>query len=598
MIRIMKSISCVLICIILFGCATNQNNIKLTTDQDTLRNLSAGSVIGYSQNETSLWLGIPYAKAPINDLRWRSPKLIDSWDGIYKATEFGEACTQIGSTFGDPTAIVGSVHGSEDCLYLNIFAPKDITSDEKLPVMFWIHGGSNTIGTSSLYDPSILATSQRLIVVTINYRLGMFGWFIHPSIKKMSLDPEDQSGNYGTLDQIAALKWVQSNIHQFGGDKNNVTIFGESAGGHNAYALMFSPLTTGLFHKVISQSGSTKTSTLNEMINYYDDLESPGNKSSSKEVMNQLLVADERALNRDGAIIIQESMSDSRIYDYLKSKTKEQIIQTYYNNLDEKDYMHHVINDGFVLPENGMDFANTEKLREIPIILGTNRDEMKLFLAFDPEFTSQKFSMTFIKNQDFYDISSEYGSRGWKVAAVDKPASELVKSGNQRVYGYRFDWDEEPKLLMMDFAKILGAAHAIEIPFVMGGLKLGGLEEYMFDKNNITAATRLSETMMSYWSEFAYRGNPNRGRDEDQIEWRAWSRESDEDTFVIFDTLSDGGIRMSKKASSYKSLVEELLLDSRIPNDDMRCEFLQKALDANWVVDKKILNSGLCKNFH
>jgi para-nitrobenzyl esterase len=260
--------------------------------------------------------------------------------------------------------------------------------------------------------------------------------------------------------------------------------------------------------------------------------------------------------------------------------------------------MHHVINDGFVLPENGMDFANTKKLREIPIILGTNRDEMKLFLAFDPEFTSQKFSMTFIKNQDFYDISSEYGSRGWKVAAVDKPASELVKSGNQRVYGYRFDWDEEPKLLMMDFAKILGAAHAIEIPFVMGGLKLGGLEEYMFDKNNITAATRLSETMMSYWSEFAYRGNPNRGRDEDQIEWRAWSRESDEDTFVIFDTPSDGGIRMSKKASSYKSLVEELLLDSRIPNDDMRCEFLQKALDANWVVDKKILNSGLCKNFH
>ena len=223
---------------------------------------------------------------------------------------------------------------------------------------------------------------------------------------------------------------------------------------------------------------------------------------------------------------------------------------------------------------------------------------MKLFLAFDPEFTSQKFSMTFIKNQDFYDISSEYGSKGWKVAAVDKPASELVKSGNQRVFGYRFDWDEEPKLLMMDFAKILGAAHAIEIPFVMGGMKLGGLEEYMFDKNNIAAATRLSETMMSYWSEFAYNGDPNRGRDKDQAPWRAWNNEVNENKYVIIDTPPDGGIRMSKKASSYSSLMEELLLDSRIPNDDMRCEFLQKALDANWFVDEKILKSGLCKNVH
>jgi|TARA_B110000914_G_scaffold186595_1_gene170649 para-nitrobenzyl esterase len=598
MTRITKSISHVLICIILFGCATNQDNFRVNTDQDTFRKLTDGSVIGYSQNETSLWLGIPYAKPPLNDLRWRSPKALDPWDGIYKATEFSEACTQIGSTFGDPLSVVGSVHGSEDCLYLNIFAPKNIAINEKLPVMFWIHGGSNTIGTSSLYDPSVLASSQRVIVVTINYRLGMFGWFIHPSIKAMSLDPEDKSGNYGTLDQIAALKWVQSNIDQFNGDKNNITIFGESAGGHNAYALMFSPMTTGLFHKVISQSGSTKTSTLDEMINYFDAIESPGNKSSSKEVMNQLLVADKQALNRDEAILLQEGMVDSEIYDYLKSRTKEQIIQTYYNNLDEKDYMHHVINDGFVLPKQGMDFMNTEKLKDIPIILGTNRDEMKLFLAFDPEFTSQKFSMTFIKNQDFYDISSEYGSKGWKVAAVDKPASELVKSGNQRVFGYRFDWDEEPKLLMMDFAKILGAAHAIEIPFVMGGMKLGGLEEYMFDKNNIAAATRLSETMMSYWSEFAYNGDPNRGRDKDQAPWRAWNNEVNENKYVIIDTPPDGGIRMSKKASSYSSLMEELLLDSRIPNDDMRCEFLQKALDANWFVDEKILKSGLCKNVH
>lgn len=369
----------ILTCFALFGCATKKENIiNFSPDQESIRELSSGSVIGYTQNETSLWLGIPYAQAPINELRWKAPRDVTPWNQIYDATSFGQACTQIGSTFGDPTAVVGSVHGSEDCLYLNIFAPKEIATNEKLPVMFWIHGGSNTIGTSSLYDPSVLASSQRVIVVSINYRLGMFGWFLHPSMITMSVTPEDKSGNYGTLDQIAALKWVKKNIAEFGGDNNNITIFGESAGGHNVYALMFSPLADGLFHKAISQSGSTKTSNLNETINYFDDPIAPGNKNSSKEVVNQLLIADEKVLNRKDAVMMQNKMSDANVYDYLKNQTKEQIIQTYYDNLDNKDYMHHVISDGYVLPGKGMDFANTEKLKDIPIIMGTNRDEMKL----------------------------------------------------------------------------------------------------------------------------------------------------------------------------------------------------------------------------
>ena len=137
------------------------------------------------------------------------------------------------------------------------------------------------------------------------------------------------------------------------------------------------------------------------------------------------------AEDRQSAIIIQDALSNKEQYDFLIDRTTEEIIQTYYNNLDNKDYMHQVINDGYVIPENGMDFQNTKKLKDIPIIMGTNRDEMKLFLAFDPEYASQRFSLTFIKDQDFYDISSEYGSMGWKVAAVDKPATELVSLGNK-----------------------------------------------------------------------------------------------------------------------------------------------------------------------
>ena len=183
---------------------------------------------------------------------------------------------------------------------------------------------------------------------------------------------------------------------------------------------------------------------------------------------------------------------------------------------------------------------------------------------------------------------------GWKVAAVDKPARELVASGNNKVYGYRFDWDEEPKVLLMDLSRILGAAHAIEIPFVMGSMKLGGLEDYMFDENNIKIATQLSESMMSYWSEFAYNGDPGKGRTNDQIKWHSWNNNEQQEKFIILDTPNDGGIRMSLEGLSYASLVEGLLLDPRIPNDEMRCEFLYKALDANWIIDERVINSGLC----
>ena len=579
---------------VLAGCAINQNLEIISSNQSTHRSIPSGELIGYEhENRAHAWLGIPYAKPPIGDLRWKAPRPEASWQGVLNATEFSSPCTQIGSTFGDPEAEVGSVHGSEDCLYLNIFAPLNIGENEKLPVMLWIHGGSNTIGTSKLYDPSVLASTQRVIVVTLNYRLGIFGWFYHPSIKNLSESLEDGSGNYGTLDQIQSLKWIRQNITHFGGDKENITIFGESAGGHNVYTLLFSPLADGLFHKAISQSGSTKTLSTDQAVNIDGSIKNNSDGTSSKDILNQLLIAEGLAGDRNIANEVQNTMQDHEVVNFLRNQTKEQIISTYYENLDNKDYMHKVINDGYVVPTEGMNF-NSDKLINVPIIMGTNRDEMKLFLAFDPEFTSQRFSLTFIKDQDFYDISSEYGSEGWKVAAVDKPASELALNGNNKVFGYRFDWDEEPKVFLMDFSRILGAAHAIEIPFIMGGLELGGLEDYMFDEDNIVEAKKLSLAMMSYWSEFAYNGDPGSGRNGELKNWEPWSNLANSDKFLIIDTPNDGGLRMEKQALSYDSLVEKLLLDDRIPNDSIRCMMLDKAIDADWEIDKSILKSGLC----
>ena len=239
------------------------------TNQDSIRDTSQGLVIGTNyDNNTFAWKGIPFAKAPIGNLRWKSPEPAESWNGLLQANEFSDECFQREIIFAEEKFI-----GSEDCLYLNIWSPRlseqEINEmDKPLPVMMWIHGGGNIVGDAKIYDPSTLVSEQEVIVVTIQYRMGALGWFRHPSLVDQNSSLEEKSGNFGTLDTIAALKWIKKNIDAFGGDPNNVTIFGESAGGHNVTALFASPLAAGLFHKVIVQSGVSSVSSITASESY------------------------------------------------------------------------------------------------------------------------------------------------------------------------------------------------------------------------------------------------------------------------------------------------------------------------------------------
>ncbi|EOI3575416.1 carboxylesterase/lipase family protein [Cronobacter turicensis] len=212
-----------------------------------------GDVRGCTENDIAVWRGIPYAAPPVDERRWRTPQPLAAWQGVRDATAFSAAswqnagfCRELAG--GDPGAF------SEDCLYLNVWAP--VARDTPLPVMVWLHGGGFTLGAGSLppYDGQALAR-RGVVVVTVNYRLGHLGFFAHPA-----LEDEDAAGpvyNFALLDQIAALRWVQDNIAAFGGDRDNVTLFGESAGARSVLSLMASPLAKGLFHKAIIQSGYT-----------------------------------------------------------------------------------------------------------------------------------------------------------------------------------------------------------------------------------------------------------------------------------------------------------------------------------------------------
>ena len=209
-----------------------------------------GAVEGQAEGAVDAFKGIPYAQPPVGAARWAPPKPVADWHDVRKATAFGPACVQ-------PPSPPGNLYGdtpprmSEDCLSLNVWAPK---AAKKAPVFVWIHGGALTTGSSSesVYDGAKIARQGGVVVVSINYRLGVLGWLAHPALSAES--PQGLSGNYGLLDQIEALRWVQRNIASFGGDPANVTIAGESAGGLSVMYLMASPPARGLFAKAIAES--------------------------------------------------------------------------------------------------------------------------------------------------------------------------------------------------------------------------------------------------------------------------------------------------------------------------------------------------------
>ena len=227
--------------------------LPLTTYSDYRIESSSGVVEGYKKGRVLFWDDIPYAKPPINELRWKAPRRIDDSTNLILPKE-QNFCVQRPSSLGGPGGD-GPMVGTEDCLYLDVSAPVRNTN-ELLPVMFWIHGGGNTSGLKDLYDFNKMVKKHNVIVVRVNYRLGPFGWFSHPSIQDFQTDL-DKTSNFGTLDIIAALHWVKENIILFGGDPDNVTIFGESAGGHNVFSLLYQINPKGFFIKQYLMSGYT-----------------------------------------------------------------------------------------------------------------------------------------------------------------------------------------------------------------------------------------------------------------------------------------------------------------------------------------------------
>ena len=545
-------------------------------NDDTLRHSAAGPIKGQVDANGGLsWRGIPYAQPPVGPLRWKAPRVLKPFDTVFAATQFGDMCTQLGTPLLDiDPSLYGKAVGSEDCLHLNIWSPpaKAATdqSTRKLPVMVWIHGGSNVGGSSNLYYGGNLAMEQEVVVVTINYRLGLLGWFSHPSLREAAESELDRSSNFGILDIVQSLQWIRDNIAAFGGDPSNVTLFGESAGAMNTVTLLYSPLGKGLFHKAIVQSGSLRQTPVEvaELLTDDDRSEFSSSETAAKILLNRG-AAESPEQSRD----MVAGLDNAAFIQLMNSASDDELIGTYTLDIGARIRVPQCIPDGIVIPEGSPWelIADSQQVHKVPVMLGSNRDEMKFFLGLSPAYvTIVPGSSIQVHDVQRYNLHARYLSDRWTALGVDELALRLSKH-NPDVFTYRFDWDQQPSYPKADFKEFFGAAHTMEIPFVFNDFVGMKAFAYHFTEQNRSEREQLAKEMGEYWSEFAYTGKPGKGRSGSLPQWPSW----DAGSKLLLDAESDGGIRPQQGVLTMKSIYDRFLVDESFASPEEKMAFYQ-----------------------
>lgn len=557
----------VLLCI---GCSTKEVDVASQAVVAT----SSGRVQGVMGPEDSIvYRDIPYAVPPVGDRRWLAPETLTDAEADITPRSTPVMCPQPQS---NASGVKGAAFlGTEDCLYLDVYTPSGRAGETPWPIMLWIHGGSNTTGHKGTYDFSRFASRQRVVVVVINYRMGPFGWFAHPALNGADL-ASPALANFGTLDMIEALRWTQRNGALFGGDPTNVTIFGESAGGRNVYTLLASPMTEGLFHKAIAQSGHVRSVTPEQAFNR--DRVFPHVDRGSWEVTTALGLAD-----------------DTVTAEQLRAVSTGDLLEAYFGF--EEDHMQPlIISDGVVIPEVGVLGALSDPrfAKHVPVLAGTTRDEVTLWLGLNRYFVDISYPLTrllppriTLRDPELYRFWVDVRSRGWKLGGVDEPLAALQATGVKDLYAYRYDWDEQDDNFLVTFSEILGAAHASEIAFIMGAPMYGEIGAYMYPETE--SAQRMTDIMMSAWGSFARNGAPVI---EGGPEWATYDASTP--AFMRLDV--GDALGMSDDVQSRSALLERIAASS-VVSELERCVVAWELLTAVGIPDYDAYREwrdGLC----
>jgi para-nitrobenzyl esterase len=521
-----------------------------------VRTTTAGKIEGVDDSArtgTWSWKGVPFAKPPVGALRWRAPAEPDAWSGIRPADRFGNACLQIGRLFSPGTnntfdatigTNLGKPVGSEDCLFVNIWRPA--TEEKNLPVLLFIHGGSNISGYTAdpLYDGAALAKAANAVVITASYRLGILGFINMPQLRPGG-PAGDDSGNFALLDIMAALRFIKANAANFGGDAGNVTLSGESAGATNLLAVMTSPMAKGLFHKAFEMSGGISLAS-NLPANTLPTL-APASASlaQGQAILERLLVADGTAADPAAAKAYIATRSPAQIADYMRAQEGGALLtRVVAAGLGAVA----PIPDGTVLPLDPIGAIAADQYNKVPMLAGNTRDEGKLFASLlgtigfpKPGWIvtdAQRFSMMFNFDPDAPTALTVADIVDASYLPVDKPGTgynaatavitnglfgasrdnllNTMKSRQPNIWHYRLDWAQEAA----PWNDVYGAAHAFDLPFVFGNFKGSLLSNVMGGKANEPGRLALSAAVMASVSAFMRKGDPN--TPELGVAWGTW----------------------------------------------------------------------------
>ncbi len=554
------------LCLLLAACGGIFDDDDDPTPSPLERSTSFGTVVGADASASTgtwSWKGVPFAKPPVGALRWKAPADPDAWSQPLATQQFGNACVQYGRIYGpgsnnryDETiaATLNQAVGSEDCLYLNIWRPS--TGEAGLPVIVFVHGGSNVSGYTAdpVYDGAALAKGANAVIVSINFRLGIFGFLNLPQLKG-GTDANEDSGNFALLDTVKALQFISREIAAFGGDPNNVTLMGQSAGAINVYAMLASPLAINanaqLFHRAVPLSGGISLATnlpagsiptLNPASTYL---------AQGNALLQQQLIADGLATDVPSAQAYIATQTSAQIADYLRAKTPAVLLGTLLSKLAALGLAGSgPIPEGTVLAVDPVAAISAGNYVKVPVLAGTTRDEAKLFptfLALSPALGG--VSGRLVTDAQLFTTQFNYNPEAPPTVTLDQwiPAVYLpvttpvtgfnartdllnaiffgrsrdnvlnaLKSQQPGVWYYRFDWDEEPA----PWNDIYAAAHVFDLPFVFGNFGPSLFSNVMNTAANQPGRLELSDAMMKSLAAFARTGDPNNAAL--GVAWPAW----------------------------------------------------------------------------
>jgi para-nitrobenzyl esterase len=458
--------------------------------------------------------------------------------------------------------------------------------ERRLPVMVFLHLGGNSVGWGTRINFAKFSEDNDVIVVSVNYRLGLFGWFHHPALGGDGAGPLDRSGNYGTLDIIAALRWIQGNIDAFGGDRANVTLFGDSSGSKNVMSLLVSPLAQGLFHKALMMSGLSN-GIPHEMARNFPDEQPAGIADSSQEVLARLLVNDGRAADRDQAKSVLAGMSDGQIAAYLRGKSPEHLLAAVKPDLYGKYSDTYFFTDGAVFPARPFfEHVQSANFRPVPVMIGMTRDETKLFQLMQPEMLDRSPVGVKVAPKDppYYDVAAQYRTKTLYGLMSHAFARALARRGDTPVFHYRFDWDEHPhnrfvKAFVLDLDRTVGASHMVDLPFLIGDFTPNsiGFPLLFVGEHDVASRDTLSKQFQSYVMQFVRSGAPGRGLAGDLPAWQPWSALDGGGKYLVLDTPKGGGIRMAHDELTKAAVIRDLAADARL-TVAQRCSIFSRTL--------------------